>query len=469
MSDSPATRADGRPPLRLTPTTSVSEFDALADLFLGPASEPPADTDVPSDLPTDLPTESTSAALDDLELPDAPTSTASDAPAASDRQSAGKPARKPGIEAILLGHMPVLASAWVRQHAAMRARELGGSVALIRLQGGTLTVDLIGDLIGDLSGNLSADRTGTEGFSAQTPATTPAEAMALARRHASEVLIRVDETAEPELFGSRAVDRFTVLSGTDDAAVVGAYRALKAAGPLIDDRPVQVAWLASDEARLAEARQKLDTAVEHFLTVAVEHQQTTQRIDTSIASTIYRGPCTEPVKALLAALATAEPIARAAVEAPPRQAHTSSEQAPTLSARNEPKPRVVPQRSPTAASLIAGLTPINLTCPDATGIDFFTDDAGALHIAAIADMTRAFQSPAEAIEHLLAAKAWATKNSDLLARAVPSLRTAAEPEVHLITDQPKQVRGLLDTAIRLHALVLIGTGTNTQRATIELN
>ena len=90
---------------------SDDEVDALADLFLGP---------------TPAPSRVAQGSHPTLRLETAPISDDED----DAEELAGE---SPLVEGLVLGHLPVLGGAWVRQYAATRARELGGPVGFIRL------------------------------------------------------------------------------------------------------------------------------------------------------------------------------------------------------------------------------------------------------------------------------------------------------------------------------------------------
>ncbi len=83
------------------------------------------------------------------------------------------------------------------------------------------------------------------------------------------------------------------------------------------------------------------------------------------------------------------------------------------------------------------------------------DAHGVLHL-----LHRAGPSAAPVIVQLLTARAWAVMHTGVLQAACPSLRLEASgdrggaPVMHAFTDHPKDVRGLLDTDVRLHLLAI---------------
>ncbi|MFG0259751.1 MAG: hypothetical protein ACF8LK_05285, partial [Phycisphaerales bacterium JB041] len=96
-------------------TPNDAEFDALAGMFLAPAA--------------------------------AQTAEAPDSPVSNDDASRGSGARSRTaasvrIGALILGHLPVMASAWPAQHARVRVEESGEHVVIARLSRGVLTLEI---------------------------------------------------------------------------------------------------------------------------------------------------------------------------------------------------------------------------------------------------------------------------------------------------------------------------------------
>ncbi|MCA9304097.1 MAG: hypothetical protein KC996_08250, partial [Phycisphaerales bacterium] len=120
-------------------------------------------------------------------------------------------AKRPMIEVVLLGHLPVRATLWVRQYACSVARETGETVALIRAASGSTAVDLIDG----------------EHAPKTKPAVSIRHALEKAAHLADRVILRVDESAEPDLLERSEIDQLTILTGADETAVVASYRLIK--------------------------------------------------------------------------------------------------------------------------------------------------------------------------------------------------------------------------------------------------
>ena len=126
----------------------------------------------------------------------------------------------PTVEIVVLGHLPVRATLWARQYACSRAKSLGETIALIRAASGSTSVDLITD-----GGSVSV-----QSFDDLESAIDSVSSLA------DRVVIRVDESNEPELLDRPEIEEITVLTGADEAAVVASYRLIKTLDATLGER-----------------------------------------------------------------------------------------------------------------------------------------------------------------------------------------------------------------------------------------
>lgn len=426
-------RATVRPehPVQVHPTLRLSvdppdddEFDALADLFLGEDEPAPADE-------TTLP----------------PTTRPTPAPIAA----------TPTIEAIVLGHLPVLASAWVRQYAAHRANELGGPVVLIRVRASGTSVERLPAGPIDRCERLS-------------------DALAVSVPGAAGVVLQVDETAEPELGAIAQLDAITMLSGTDEAATVASYRVIKALAAQ-STCELRVVLMGSEPDAASRTFARIERAAASILDQPLTFGGSVHRIDAPRATTIYRGPTDQQLAGVLELIADAQAVpadGQASVQTTPPADRLvpmppAEPAAPTRPGPDEAAPRSARSarsRSTSAAvaphagnatsnpvrlaELLEGLSPIELACPHALAVELASDASGALHLLAYDEL-----GPRGPLESLAIAAAWATTNSQLLLAAAPALTGPVEPIEHLFVAQPSAVRHLLDAPIRLHLLASV--------------
>lgn len=336
----------------------------------------------------------------------------------------------PDIEALILGHLPVLASPWVLQYARHRAAEIGEPVALLRLNSGTASVEIVGT--DDVQG---------------APSPKLSEAIDRAKMTARRWLIRVDETNElalAEALTSAPPATLTLLTGADDTAVAACYRTLKSLAEAIvgaaEDMPTtRVVVMGANADAAASAGRKIRQAATTFLGLPPELAQPVPRMVPARALNLYRGQTDQSAESLLA-------LVRTPTEAPRRSlaAATSTPPPAPPSSRTPP-----PTQADALASLLPGLRSLSARSPVAQSVELASDAEGRLHLLARADAPDA--CPAAAAD-LTAAAAWAQTHARLLGAAEPSIRTAEAPPLHLLTPTPRAARALVGTTIRVHAL-----------------
>lgn len=490
--------------------------DALAELFLGDGPLAPARaSESQNDQPRarDLNAARAPSMLDIT--PDAPPS-----PMASEirsiapdphAQATALPETR--IEALILGHLPVLASAWVGQFTKLSVENAGGSVALLRVRAGTTSVDLF-----------DAD-------AEVPPCSTIEDAIRAANAYARRWLIQVDETDEPTLASLPSIGSLTLLCGSDDAAVVACYRTLKSLGSRgeTSEKNVRLAIMGAACDKAKAASDKLAAASRTFLGREIELVPGATRVSAWNSRTLFRGAASTPVESLVSLLechgapkpAEAAPTPpETPIIAPDRSRDVTRTDAfraalrdvmkpgsesgslesreprrplePVLSIPNatasmsapapsgsgpecsaaltplrathgantwvqNPIPAYanVPAAAPSSfVALIEGLSPISVACPVAPGVALARDAAGSLHLVArsesASDVGRAWCE-------LDAALGWATLNAPLLAAAT-SVRIAS-PTRHLLAREPREARRLLDSGVRVYAWCVNKDGT----------
>ncbi|MEM1329518.1 MAG: hypothetical protein AAGG07_03035 [Planctomycetota bacterium] len=305
-------------PYRGNPSSDPLDVcDDLAELFLGPAprplreSEHLADHDaLRLDTPSDEPVPDTEdRASDEHE----------DAALMANGQR-----RPPEIEALILGHLPVLAGMWVGHYAQHTAGQRGDPVGVVRRGDGSVQVRLYGThetqsgLFGDLA--------------------------AAIRSHAAGVtrwVLRVDRPDEAAFVGLDA-DRLTLLSTSDDAAVVASYRTLKGlasrfAVDLDDDAEpsatglpgLRVVVIENAQGSGAAAASRLADAARVFLNRPIETVVIPAQLGRQPAVTLFDGQCSWADRDLIDELrATANsPVAHRSFAASERHAVVESKEA----------------------------------------------------------------------------------------------------------------------------------------------
>ncbi|HZW07666.1 MAG TPA: hypothetical protein VFF65_11140 [Phycisphaerales bacterium] len=118
-------------------------------------------------------------------------------------------------------------------------------------------------------------------------------------------------------------------------------------------------------------------------------------------------------------------------------------------------PTTVPP--PASPSTPAGLTPLPIRCPFDRNPVLAIDGDGVPQVIAAADAGHS----ADAIQRLLSVAAWLSSSRELLGMVCPTLRTDAQPVLHLITDRPTDVKRLIDSELRLHVRIPAETTSGT--------
>ena len=471
------------------------DYDALADLFLGGGDLAPT------------PVNAAGAGRGGRPDTPGPTPGARVEAGAMIEAALGATARKPRatpllkrpyVEAVVLGHLPVRAGLWVRQYASSVAGDEGACTALLRTGADGAVLEIVGPgAVG-----------GTE--------PTLSDAVQAADRITQRWIVRVDEPGEPDLAEHPAVDAVTVLTGADEAAIVASYRLLKslasawdqAFGP--DDGPeLRVAVMGASPEEGERTAIKLERAAASFLSRPVRVVATVQKIGATASATLYRGELTGDVAHLLDAVkglesTPAAPAAHlrlagadddvddrpvpdpyelderalrdevfgdAAVNEP-----TAPEPAPEVVVRppvavkprrpEPPEPATDPgvveaiaDAGPAMAGLIPGLAPLESRCPHTASVELAADTDGRLHLLAFA---RDGVDAEQALQRLVAAAAWARAHFSLLLRCEPELAQpsadraiSSDPVLNLLTDQPAAARDLLDADLRVYLVTRV--------------
>ncbi len=379
------------------------------------------------------------------------------------------------VEGLILGHLPVLGSAWVSQYARCVAHEEAVTVGLVQLRAGYATVEVV-----------PADDDDLPPQPLQARASLAA-AINAAAAVAGRWIIRVEEPDEPLLATHPRISALTLLTSADEFAIVAAYRTLKrlltdpgADRDDPDDRPeVRVSVMGAPDDAADAVFAKLSEAARMFVQRPIERAPGVHRVSTAGGPSVvlFSGPVEGAARLAIDAITSATRRRRAPRPAarPERTLRlTLPEEPPQPAAPSSPQPVPVdaapPQASPPAhraghlAGHLNGLTPLAITCPYAPQAQFAAGADGRLHILASQP-----DAATAALEPLTVAAAWATAHAPLLRAAVGGAPLELPPTLHLFVDQPRDVRRLLDADIRIHLLAPATVGGRVQWLCRDLN
>lgn len=364
------------------------------------------------------------------------------------------------VEGIVVGHLPVRAGLWVRQHARSVAHALGRAVGLVTLRTGFVAVDVFG-------GPKRA---------AGPRAASASAAIAALRGQVDRVLVHVDEVDEAALCRHGAVDRISVLTGADEASVVHTYRLLKGIvqdlaqdGSRLSDPELSLVVLAATDARWSVARDKLTAAARTFLGRSIACVRGSSTIDGGVPTELYAGEHEGAMEAVLSALRAeaqraegqrADARADGARSEAGRSESGRSEGLSGGASRLEAKPRGLdvgagdesgwrgPGDATAALARHLGLVATDLTSPRHPSVLLAIDARGVLHLLAESEAT---DTNLKAVARVLAAMRWAKEHLELLGRADGRI-ARAEPVAHLATGEVSAVREMIDLPVQVHVV-----------------
>lgn len=422
----------------------------------------------------------------------------------ADADDVSAPAARPAVEvqAVLMGHLPGIAAPWVGQYADEQVRLNRGDVGVLHIDTDRIEVEVYLAGAGEPGETDTAD-TGAAGL------------LGLVDRLAERVGVWLICFSDHTLMRQLAPDllTWTVLTGADDAAIVGAYRLLK---ELLQDRPAQhvetaqpirMMLMGCDEERAHLAVEKVSRAASMFLNTSIELAGCRQRIepvrcrrlghfDVDAAHAINgqgrlweqllgcvlgdRTPVlveahqsveapvedTEPIEPPVELIPTAPEPDELAPEAEPA---ASVELEPPLPIESVAEPLELEPVTIGAADNLAehlsAAAAMEARCPHEPDIQLALDDDGQLHLMQFANGCGAEQ----VVRQLLDTRRWAVEHLALLALTCRDrpVNTNAVPQIHVFTDQPKAYGAWAYTgapdqpAVRLHLLKSIPAGAQT--------
>lgn len=351
----------------------ADDYDALADLFLGELAAPPAmrpDTSAvsPRRKPVlRLASEEELSDWDDEPAAVSPAAPVAIAPSLPETSSPGKPAaRAPRpdrtsdgtttdaptaavVECVVLGHLPVLGAAWAAQYVRQVAAAASRPVAYVRIQSGFASVELVG---------------GAAGPAPAAACATVEEAVRLAAARTHRWVLRADLGEEARVAASPLVRVVTLLTGVDEAAVLGAYGSIKqlaAELPATDEQravTVRVAVMGATPDRAEPACRRLAEAVRTFLNRDVHYAVCSPKIAASRPSDVLFSGRTE--------LRTADVMALLS-----QTLATPGEDAAIPEMPSTPTPSVEPAAAGSLDELIDRLAPVE---PDTLLDDVYEDE-----------------------------------------------------------------------------------------------
>ncbi|TVQ31915.1 MAG: hypothetical protein EA376_07980 [Phycisphaeraceae bacterium] len=437
---------DGGSGSEIPPVADDNAYDTLTELFLGEFGDCAHEADAPSD----------------------PEPQTRPAPSRAETPTPQRRPDKPTIEALVLGHLPVIAGPWAAQYAARQAEDDQRSVALLRLGAGQLSVELFAP----------------RGDAIEVPRRTDDLHLALqeAARRTDRWILRVESTDEPSLATHPDVETITLLCGADEAAIVSSYRTIKSLATgenglaeSADAPAIRVAVMGAGGERADRACLKLRRAVDAFLGRPLDIAPPLERMAPAPSLRLYQAPVDLDATGLLTEIEDA--LRPTTAPTPASLRYTGDEVDTPAQAETPATPEHAGATAPNYRSMVdstvdrtadvllhaapalhtqpgavfsvhlKGLHTLTARCPYDEAVELALDGAGALHLLA--------EARPEALSAFAIVEEWARTHASLLAMTDEHARgmdTSAPAQRHLFTDSPKTVRRLLDTDVQVHLL-----------------
>ena len=346
------------------------------------------------------------------------------------------------IELLLPAHLPVQGGLWLVPYAGREAAQ--GTSILVRMHEDTIDVAVLGQGNFDVTSCVSIEDV-------------------LQKINAPNIhwVVQPPTDADPTSLLHCDADRVTLLSGADQAAVVGAYRLLKGlittSGDANELPNIQLVIVGAEEKAATDAATRIVQTAHHQLGVHVEVGTALPAMGSStkvisqvsfprgsnvvdLLGRIRNGEITEEACPTTTRFAKPvvpvipEPSTEVASEAV-IQPESTDQRINTTVAVNE---------TATYASYVDGLLAITPRCPEHEHVELAVDSNGCLHILA----------DAQNIRDISIVSAWAARHYALLAMACGGLciDTTTSPVQHLFTSDAVSVVDLYGTGLRMHLL-----------------
>ena len=345
------------------------------------------------------------------------------------------------IELLLPAHLPVQGGLWLVPYAGREAEQ--GLSMLIRMHEDAIDVAAIG------TGNVDL-----------TCCTSIEEVIEQMGTTSANWIVQPPADADPTSLLHCDADCVTLLSGADQAAVVGAYRLLKgliaATGESDLLPPLRLVIVGAEERAATDASSRIVQTAHHQLGVQIEvgHPLPAMGSSNYVISQVSFARSSNVVDFM--SRLRYEATNETAIEEQSTHHFVTTSEVPHLEESTvTPELKeamdsvVIPEKqdsdeSPSFSSHIEYLLSITPRCPEHDHVELAVDSDGCMHVLANADDLRDAAIVA----------AWVTRHQSLLSLACGGLQldTTSGPIQHLFTDNAVSVADLHGSGVRLHLL-----------------
>ncbi len=344
------------------------------------------------------------------------------------------------IELLLPAHLPVQGGLWLVPYAGREAQD--GNAMLVRMHDETIDVAVIGK-------NACIDL---------TACTSIEDVIEQVDIPITNWIVQPPADADPTSLLHCDADCVTLLSGADQAAVVGAYRLLKGIIAVSGESevlpPIRLVIVGAEERASSEAASRIAQTAHHQLGIQLETGQPLPAMSSgsnvisqvsfartsNVVDLMSRLRITTDKEVVEDALPTTHRFKTEETE--PVRTQVIEEPNETIEQVVAEQEKVVIQNN--YSSHIEGLLSISPRCPEYDHIELGVDGDGRLHVLAQA---KEFRDASIVVS-------WVVRHHTLLSMACGGLQldTSSSPEQHLFTDDAVSVADLHGSGVRLHLL-----------------
>ncbi|MDP7008381.1 MAG: hypothetical protein QGI78_02315 [Phycisphaerales bacterium] len=340
---------------------------------------------------------------------------------------------QPQVDLLLLGHLPVQGGLWLVPYAWRESE--GGVGALLRMHKETVDLAIVGDVDLDISNCNSIE-----------------EAFELVAKVVTNWMVQPSSDADSTSLLHCDADRITLLSGADQAAVVGAYRLLKGLVVASNQNEVtprlNLVIVGTEEKAANDAANRITQTAHHQLGVQLEvgHPLAAMGSACRVASQA-NFPRTSGVVDILSRIRVATQRVGSAHDTelnsiPDTPRPTLELEEPVIEIPTEDSRYEIEKK--TLVSYVDGLIGIQPRCPEHEEVELAVDTMGRLHVLA----------DAEDFRDVAIVASWAQRYHALLSMACGGIEIDAEraPKQHVFTSNAVTIADLHGTDLALHLL-----------------
>jgi len=335
------------------------------------------------------------------------------------------------VDLLLLGHLPVQGGLWLIPYAGRESH--GGVGALIRMHEDAVDLAILGDIELDISSCTSLE----QAFDLIGPSVT-------------KWMVQPPSDADSTALLHCDADRITLLSGADQAAVVGAYRLLKglvvASGSVEATPKMNLVIVGTEERAAQDAANRIVQTAYHQLGVQLSVSQPLPAMGSKsrIASqaSFHRTSGVVDILTRIRAAAQRPTETEEVVQKIPLSERPVVEIKEPIIEQPQMYQQVTEQSS--YATYVDGLIGVKPRCPEHEEVELAIDTEGRLHVLA----------DAEDFRDAAIVSGWVARHGDLIAMACGGVEidTTLRPKQHVFTDNAVAVADLHGTDLALHLL-----------------